>query len=194
MNSLSLAVSDQIGGELPVKTECVPFSQIPHTTRLFSDFLSYAPAVRRFYRRSPYFSEWLKQEKPRIRYENSRCERVAEILQRQNQERGASPKTFENIARFRQGALTAVTGQQVGLFGGPLFSIFKALTAVKLADQASAGGVDCVPVFWLATEDHDLAEVNNAALPTAEGSLEKLEIGRASCRERVRNTGAAGSI
>jgi len=174
MNSLSLAVSDQIGGELPVKTECLPFSQIPHTTRLFSDFLSYSPAVRRFYRRSPYFSEWLKQETPSIRYENSRCERVAEILQRQNQERGASPKTFENIARFRQGALTAVTGQQVGLFGGPLFSIFKALTAVKLADQASAGGVDCVPVFWLATEDHDLAEVNNAALPTAEGSLEKL--------------------
>src|SRR5437870_10702709 len=87
MNSLSLAVSDQIGGELPVKTECLPFSQIPHTTRLFSDFLSYSPAVRRFYRRSPYFSEWLKQETPSIRYENSRCERVAEILQRQNQER-----------------------------------------------------------------------------------------------------------
>jgi len=175
MNSLPLAVSDQIGGELPVKTECLPFSQIPHTTRLFSDFLSYAGDVRRFYPRSPHFAEWLKQETANIRYERFRRQLVAEILKRQNQQWGASPKTFENIARFRTGALAAVTGQQVGLFGGPLFSIFKALTAVKLADEATAAGVDCVPVFWLATEDHDLAEVNNAGLLNGEGSLERLK-------------------
>jgi bacillithiol biosynthesis cysteine-adding enzyme BshC len=167
---------DQIGGELPVKTECLPFSQIPHTTRLFSDFLSYSPDVRRFYPRSPHFAEWLKQETVNIRYEKMRRQMVAEILKRQNQQWGASPKTFENIVRFRNGALAAVTGQQVGLFGGPLFSIFKALTAVKLADEATAAGVDCVPVFWLATEDHDLAEVNNTAFLNAEGSLEKLNI------------------
>ncbi|HYL14822.1 MAG TPA: bacillithiol biosynthesis cysteine-adding enzyme BshC [Terriglobales bacterium] len=157
-----------------MKTECLPFSQIPHTTQLFSDFLSYSPKVRRFYPRSPHFSEWLKQETAAIRYNNSRRQRVAEILERQNKTWGGTGKTSENIARFRNGALVAVTGQQVGLFGGPLFSIFKALTAVKLADQATAAGIDCVPVFWLATEDHDLAEVNNTSLPTAEGSLEKL--------------------
>jgi len=79
-----------------------------------------------------------------------------------------------NIERLRRGALTAVTGQQVGLFGGPLFSIFKALTAVKLAEEATAAGVECVPVFWLATEDHDLAEVNHIALPAEQGELERL--------------------
>jgi bacillithiol biosynthesis cysteine-adding enzyme BshC len=171
--SAVISLSKPSGGELSVKTECLPFSQIPHTTQLFSDFLSYSPKVRKFYPRSPHFSEWLKQETANIRYDKARSQPVAEILERQNQDWGASPKTFENIARFRQGALTALTGQQVGLFGGPLFSVFKALTAVKLADQATAAGVDCVPVFWLATEDHDLAEVNNAQLPTAEGLLEK---------------------
>jgi bacillithiol biosynthesis cysteine-adding enzyme BshC len=62
----------------------------------------------------------------------------------------------------------------VGLFGGPLFSIFKALNAVKLADQATAAGVECVPVFWLATEDHDLAEVNHVSLFAADGTPERL--------------------
>ncbi len=56
-----------------------------------------------------------------------------------------------------------VTGQQVGLFGGPMFAIYKALTAVKLAEEATAAGVDAVPVFWLATYDHDLAEVNHVS-------------------------------
>ena len=78
--------------------------------------------------------------------------------------------------RFRRGALAAVTGQQVGLFGGPLFSIFKALTAVKLAEQATAAGVDCVPIFWLATEDHDLAEVNHVSLVSEAGVPERLAI------------------
>jgi bacillithiol biosynthesis cysteine-adding enzyme BshC len=68
----------------------------------------------------------------------------------------------------------AVTGQQVGLFGGPLFSLFKALTAVKLAAEATAGGVECVPVFWLATEDHDLEEVNHIAVAGPEGALQTL--------------------
>src|SRR5208282_210348 len=70
--------------------------------------------------------------------------------------------------------------QQVGLFGGPLFSIFKALTAVKLAETATAAGVDCVPIFWLATEDHDLAEVNQVALLSDQGLLQSFSLeGRA---------------
>jgi bacillithiol biosynthesis cysteine-adding enzyme BshC len=81
-----------------------------------------------------------------------------------------------NIERFKQGALAAVTGQQVGLFGGPLFSIFKALTAVKLAEKATVAGVECVPVFWLATEDHDLAEVNHVALLSEHGLPERLTV------------------
>ena len=147
-----------------MKSQCLPFQQIPHSTRLFLDYLSYTPSVRSMYPRSPIFSEWVKEESQRVVYDDARRNRVGEILERQNRAWGASAKALANIGRFRRGALAAVTGQQVGLFGGPLFSIFKALTAVKLAEQATAAGVDCVPVFWLATEDHDLAEVNHVGL------------------------------
>lgn len=155
-------------------TQCLPFPQIPHTTRLFLDYLSYSPAVRDFYPRSPLFSEWIRDEAQRVSYDDTRRAEVSEILERQNREWGARAKTFANIDRLRRGALAAVTGQQVGLFGGPLFSIFKALTAVKLAEQATAAGVDCVPIFWLATEDHDLAEVNQVSLPSEAGGPERL--------------------
>ncbi len=151
-------------GELSMKGQCLPFQQIPHSSRLFLDYLSYAPSVREFYPRSPIFSEWVKDEAEQVVYDSARRSEVSEILERQNRGWSASGKTLANIERLRRGALAAVTGQQVGLFGGPLFSIFKALTAVKLAEQATAKGVECVPVFWLATEDHDLAEVNHVSL------------------------------
>src|ERR1017187_9749872 len=58
------------------------------------------------------------------------------------------------------GTLAVLTGQQVGLFSGPCYTIYKALHAVKLAAWLSANGLPAVLVFWLATEDHDFAEVN----------------------------------
>jgi bacillithiol synthase len=162
-----------MSGDLPVKAQCLPFQRIPHSTRLFLDYLTYVPAVRGLYPRSPLFSEWLKDEATRVRDDDTRRRKVSDILERQNRAWEASPKTLMNIERLRQGALATVTGQQIGLFGGPLFSIFKALTAVKLAEQATAAGVECVPIFWLATEDHDLAEVNHASLLSEQGLPER---------------------
>ena len=157
-----------------MKSECLPFSQIPHTTRLFADFLSDFSKVNQFYPRSVHFNQWFKDEGSNLAYASERRQRVSSVLERQNQLLGASERALENIARLRAGALAVVTGQQVGLFGGPLFAIFKAFTAVNLADQAKRSGVDCVPVFWLATEDHDLAEVNQLSIPGSDGALQKL--------------------
>jgi bacillithiol biosynthesis cysteine-adding enzyme BshC len=159
---------------LPVKSQCLPFAQIPHTTRLFIDLLAYSPSVRPFYPHAPYFTEWMKTEASAVRYDPVRCERVSAILERQNKSWDASPQTFANINRLRGGATAIVTGQQVGLFGGPMFAIYKALTAVKLAEQAAAAGIDAVPVFWLATYDHDLAEVNHVSIPGPDGVLRTL--------------------
>ncbi len=159
-----------------MKAQCLPFQHIPHTSRLFLDYLSYAPSVRDFYSRSPLFSEWMKDEASLINYDAERRKRVAAILERQNRAWSASSKTLGNIERLKKGALTSVTGQQVGLFGGPLFSIYKALTAVKFAEQATAGGIDCIPIFWLATEDHDLAEVDHVSLASERGLPERLSL------------------
>jgi bacillithiol synthase len=157
-----------------VKAHCLPFSQIPHTTRLFTDFLSYCPAIQQFYPRSPYFTQWVKDESHKISYDNSRRERVVSVLERQNRSYGASPKTLANLDRLREGAFTVVTGQLVGLFGGPTFALYKAMTAVKLAEEATAVGIDAVPVFWLATYDHDLAEVNHVSILGTDGAMQTL--------------------
>src|SRR5262249_31331440 len=106
-----------------------------------------------------------------------RRRQIADVLERQNKSWGSSFATLENVQRVRDGAQALVTGQQVGLFGGPTFSIYKALSAVKLAREAEKLRIPCVPVFWLATEDYDLDEVNQGHIPTAEGTLERLTSG-----------------
>jgi bacillithiol biosynthesis cysteine-adding enzyme BshC len=142
-----------------VETECLPFSSIPHTTRLFDDYLHHFDRVKRFYARPPLSPDWWADEIKKINYPGERRQAVAAILERQNREFGAREKTLANIERLRQGAAAVVTGQQVGLFGGPTFCILKALTAVLMAEKSGA-----VPVFWLATEDHDLEEINTVNL------------------------------
>jgi bacillithiol synthase len=163
-----------MSGEPAVSAHCLPFAQIPHTTRLFTDFLAYSPSVQPFYPHPPHFSEWSKAQASALRYDPARRERVSDILERQNKSWEASPQTFANLSRLRKGAAAIVTGQQVGLFGGPMFAIYKALTAVKLAEETTDAGIDSVPVFWLATSDHDLAEVNHVSIPGPDGLLRAL--------------------
>ena len=155
-----------------MRTECLPFTLIPHTTPLFTDLLYNYPKVRQFFPRSPDLAQWAEQQVGTIRYDPARRRKVAAILERQNRAWGASPSTLKNVERLRAGAACVVTGQQVGLLGGPLFSIFKALGAIRLAERASELGVECVPMFWLATEDHDLAEINHTTLLASDSSLQ----------------------
>src|SRR5580765_8016782 len=122
----------------------------------------------------PEFHRVARPGNTRHRFDLQRRAHVSDILERQHRVWGASEKTLANIARLRAGASAAVTGQQVGLLGGPVFSIYKALTAVKLAEEATAAGQDTVPVFWIATNDHDLAEVNHTALPGSNATLQAL--------------------
>ena len=163
-----------MSGEPAVKSQCFSFAAIPHTTPLFSDFLAGSPKVKQFYPRPPQFRDWFKDEAAAVVYDAGRRDRVAAILERQNRNWGASAKTLNNVARLRSGAFAIVTGQQVGLLGGPLYSVLKALTVVKLAAEATAAGLNCVPVFWMATEDHDLEEVSHVTLLGPQGALHKL--------------------
>src|SRR5689334_9803887 len=143
-----------------VETECLPFSSISHTSRLFDDYLHHFDRVQRFYARSPLIESWWKQELANINYPADRRARVADVLEAQNRAFGAGEKTLANIQRLRQGAAAVVTGQQVGLFGGPLFCLLKALSVAQIAEKTGA-----VPVFWLAAEDHDFEEINFVHLP-----------------------------
>jgi uncharacterized protein YllA (UPF0747 family) len=102
---------------------------------------------------------------------------LADALMRQSVEFGAGAKALANIEKIRAGARAVVTGQQVGLLGGPLYVLLKAATAIARAKQATAAtGVEHVPIFWLATEDHDLEEVDQVSLLT-KTSVETLRLG-----------------
>jgi bacillithiol biosynthesis cysteine-adding enzyme BshC len=158
--------------EAGVKNECLPLERLPDVTRLFADVVARAAKVRAFY---PAGFEMQADAVDVARdYPKERRVQVADALERQNRAWGASAATLENIQRLRDGAAAVVTGQQVGLFGGPLFAIYKAMTAVKLATESTHAGKPAVPIFWLATEDHDLAEVNHTTLLTADGRLVKV--------------------
>ncbi|MGI4854188.1 MAG: bacillithiol biosynthesis cysteine-adding enzyme BshC [Janthinobacterium lividum] len=149
-----------------MSAECYPITILPHIARLFRDYaeLRTAPAdapIRQLYASSPFDDRWKAGTSPRLQAD--RAELVAALIE-QNQVYGAGEATFANLEKLSAGARVVVTGQQVGLFGGPLLTLLKAATAVRKAQVASEAGVPHVPVFWMATEDHDLDEVNQASL------------------------------
>jgi bacillithiol synthase len=159
-----------LSAESGVIPDCIPFSSIPHTTKLFSDYLSQALGIRKFYPHSTDETEIAKLARV-LPSGTETHRRVADVLERQNRAWGASDAVLRNIQRLREGAHAVVTGQQVGLFGGPLLAFLKVASALALAQQIERSGVPCVPVFWMASEDHDLAEINQALLLTQELNL-----------------------
>jgi bacillithiol biosynthesis cysteine-adding enzyme BshC len=146
-----------------MSAECYPMSVLPHITRLYADYLAMAESsgpVRQWYAAEPLGNGWMNRE---VAVPHAGA--LADLLHRQSQRFGAGPATLANIELLRGGARAVVTGQQAGLFGGPLLTLLKAATAIARAKEAStATGIAHVPVFWLATEDHDLAEANQSAL------------------------------
>jgi bacillithiol biosynthesis cysteine-adding enzyme BshC len=149
-------------------------------SRLYSAFLDRGPAVRVWY---PH--DWRKIGGAPEGYPDDRRSRVSKILEEQNRNWGCGDKTLGNLDRFRTGAAAILTGQQVGLFGGPLYSVLKALTAIKLAADQTQKGIDTVPIFWLATEDHDLDEVKFTEILTREHELAKLSLDMKNDNHRV---------
>jgi bacillithiol biosynthesis cysteine-adding enzyme BshC len=157
------------------RSECLPFSQIPHNTALFLDFLYHFQKLERF------LPEKLQPERTKeaalqLAYDPARRAAVAAVLERQNGDWGMGEAARQNLQRFRAGAAALVSGHQLSLFGGPAYAFYKALTAIKMAEEITAAGTECVPIFWLASEDHDLAEIDHVVLPANPLTLETLRV------------------
>jgi bacillithiol biosynthesis cysteine-adding enzyme BshC len=102
---------------------------------------------------------------------------VADALDRQNACLAPSPARDENLAALRRGAAAVVTGQQVGLFLGPLYTLYKAASSIRVARALAAESEQpVVPIFWLQTEDHDLPEIAECHAPCALGTPLTLQI------------------
>jgi bacillithiol biosynthesis cysteine-adding enzyme BshC len=157
-----------------MECHCIRAVDLPHTTRLYSSYLQDFASVARFYAHPPNL-ESIVRVAANTRPDPAKRRDITEILRAQNRGFGGDATVEAALDRLASGAATVVTGQQVGLFSGPSFSIYKALTALRLAEELNSGGIPAVAIFWLATEDHDLAEINHCFWPSREGA-EKIEL------------------
>src|SRR6266550_7552300 len=157
-------------------TDAVRFTDIPRVTRLFTDFLYDYERVARFYPDYGRSVEPLADHARRVGARQFDRKRVPDALERINRRVGSPELTFKHIEMLRHpGSVAIVTGQQAGLFTGPLYTIHKALTVIKLAACLRDQGVEAVPVFWVASEDHDYEEVNHCQVIDREGQLKRIQ-------------------
>ena len=152
----------------------IPFRRLPHQPKLFVRLIDDYSSVKQFYAHPPNL-EAVKQVAASLDYPAERRREVAAILGEQNSAWGASAATRSHLERLERGAVAVVSGQQVGLFGGPAYAVYKALTAIRVAEELSQAGIPAVPIFWMATEDHDLDEVRHVSWFDA-GKLVKFEL------------------
>jgi bacillithiol biosynthesis cysteine-adding enzyme BshC len=155
---------------------CIPYTKVPHSSALLTDYLYHFDRVSQFYNGSPYDPASYRSVAEQIRSRDFARQKLADLLERQNRAFGCPDPTLANIQRLsEEGTFAVVTGQQVGLFSGPAYTLYKALTTVRLAQSLSEQGIPCVPMFWLATEDHDLEEVSQSAIFDEEYNLLPLQ-------------------
>jgi bacillithiol biosynthesis cysteine-adding enzyme BshC len=151
----------------------IPFSDLPGTSRLFVDYIENFEKLETFYAVDYRSRPALLAQIDLVAQRDYPRAEIARILHHQNRQWGAGELTERHIlALAKNGSAAVVTGQQVGIFGGPLFTLYKALTCLKLAESLRAHtGREVVPIFWLAADDDDVAEVNQLTLMNRENEL-----------------------
>ncbi|MBN1569932.1 MAG: bacillithiol biosynthesis cysteine-adding enzyme BshC [Acidobacteria bacterium] len=154
----------------------IPFRDIPHQSALFLDYIDFSPRVLRFYNRAPTIANL--ERFARVDCADLQFPRtdISSILRRQNKSYGADSETLRRIEELEKpGCVAIVTGQQVGLFAGPLYTIYKALSSVKIAEEMNKRGIRAVAIFWMETEDHDLPEVTHRTLLDRDSILQTID-------------------
>lgn len=140
----------------------------------------YQPVFEEFLAYPPYSEEAFPSAKKAVLEKTYPREQLVQILTEYNTTIGGDEKVFTNISRLKEKeSVCIVTGQQLGFMGGPGFTILKGLSCLLLAKKTNA-----VPIFWLATEDHDLEEVDHTFLIDAMGNLKEFKVPIGSNKER----------
>ncbi len=171
-------------------TTHIPFTRLPGRSRLFLDYLYDTQHIGAFFAWP--FRTGREFESCARLLDNHTMDReaIGAILRRQNTSFGADKATMRNIDRLTApNALTVFTGQQVGLFGGPLYTIYKALGAIGWAGRLEKQlGRPVIPVFWLAADDHDFTEVGWTAFPNTENRPQRITYEPDKIPERIPTT------
>ncbi|MFN6963175.1 MAG: bacillithiol biosynthesis cysteine-adding enzyme BshC [Pyrinomonadaceae bacterium] len=170
-----------------LRADGIPFGSIPGQSKLFVDYQNDPVSLRKYYPTAVASHTEIAERIPEVldRYTTDR-EKLCDALADMNRRLGAGEKTLENIEILRRSdAVAVVTGQQAGLFTGPLYTIYKALSAIKAAECLRGRGFNAVPVFWVATEDHDFEEISKTFVIDRAGELAAIAIEPERCRENL---------
>ncbi|HEY9462764.1 MAG TPA: bacillithiol biosynthesis cysteine-adding enzyme BshC, partial [Vicinamibacterales bacterium] len=158
------------GGDAASTRLPIDIRRFPWIRRLAADYVFDHSRVADFFAGNPDDPAAWRDAIARTHQHRRNRETIANLVQAQQRARGASDTAISATALLRDPQTVAVvTGQQAGLFGGPLFTLLKALTALRLAEQVKTEhGVPTVAVFWIDAEDHDWDEVKSCSVLDAE--------------------------
>jgi bacillithiol biosynthesis cysteine-adding enzyme BshC len=150
--------------------QSIPFAQTGLYSRIILDYINGADTIRPFYEYTPSV-ESLREAMDNRTFTAEQRNVLADVLKRQYADAGISLKdaklVAENIELLKDAnTFTITTGHQLAVFTGPLFFIYKILSTIRLAQEAREQYPDkrFVPVFWMASEDHDFEEINHIHL------------------------------
>ncbi|MFL1896085.1 bacillithiol biosynthesis cysteine-adding enzyme BshC [Aquimarina sp. 2-A2] len=145
-------------------SDCIPFSDTGYFSSLIQDYLDQKSELKSFYNRYPEINQFSEQidEKQQSFSKSTRATLVT-ALEKQYTRTQISKVTEHNIQLLlKDTTFTVTTGHQLNLFTGPLYFLYKIVSAINLAKQLKAAypHQDFIPVYWMATEDHDFDEIN----------------------------------
>ncbi len=144
--------------------DCIPYKSIPYYTDLMLDYLAEKEQVKAFYKRFPSLNNLKSQlDEKADAFEKETRETLVSALKEQYRSVETSAKTRENIELLAdEKTFTITTGHQLNLFTGPLYYFYKIISVIKLAAELKAQypAYNFVPIFWMASEDHDFEEIN----------------------------------
>ena len=143
----------------------IPFKETGYFSEFITDYLAQKAELRCLYHRFPLatnFPAQIKEKQAHYSAENRNT--LAEALEKQYKNLSISKKTYHNIEAIRQeNTFTVTTGHQLSLFTGPLYFIYKIVTTIVSCEQLKKlyPQYNFVPIYWMATEDHDFEEINH---------------------------------
>ncbi len=167
-------------------TQKLDYRELSSYKPLFLDYVHHFEKLAAFFAGDPQENEAWRRVAERLAARQRDYAGVAGILGGVNRRLGADQEALKSIDALGKGAVAILTGQQVGLFGGPLYTLYKALTAVELARRATSQlNRPVVPLFWMDADDHDFDEVREARFIDRQNEIVTLGYAPSETQNRV---------
>ncbi len=145
-------------------TDYIAFRDTNYFSDFICDYLDQKPELKPLYNRFPNLENFkLQIDEKSLTFQNETRNVLTSVLKEQYQNGYASQLSLQNIEKLKEAnTFTITTGHQLNLFTGPLYFLYKIISTINLTKQLKATYPDYnfVPVYWMASEDHDFEEIN----------------------------------